>query len=446
VTLGGSDDTVTLSVRSLGVTTKVQLDASSVIVHQGVYLSVWRRDVTAQGTVAHLVSSRNPADAGAPNGYIKLSSASTIGYVTFEDRMSEALAADNEELYLDLNELPNIPPEASTAIASVNDRVWLSLAVDPNTVVASKERVFGEPLNFANNGIAASCEGGSGPITGLASRGDVLTVFRERSVHEIAGLGPSNVVGDQNTFEPSRLVSGEVGAIGPGSIISTPVGVFFQSRRGIMVYADGLKYIGAPVDGDLGLGSREIVATVMGTSFNEIHFIMSNGESLLYDYAAGQWATYTIGGLHACLWQGLWAVLHDTAGSVSYETLDLFTDNGVAYETVVETGRIQMAGILGLERVRAVYLLGDRSGSGNFTLTLSTEADDGVAVPVDRVIADTEAVWRVYARLPVQKFGTLKISMSDTSGTVLVSFSDLALEIGIGGKSPRRLGTGKQAT
>src|SRR5690606_35587179 len=109
----------------------------------------------------------------------------------------------------------------------------------------------------------------------------------------------------QGGFTQPQLLRGDVGCLSPDSIGYTPVGVLFQSSKGIHLLGRdrSVQYIGAPVErytDPARLGQR-VVATTLIEYRHEIRLLMSSGESLIYDYEYGAWAAATIRGLDALM-------------------------------------------------------------------------------------------------------------------------------------------------
>jgi hypothetical protein len=299
------------------------------------------------------VTNTDPGDTSGANCYIR--NDTTVASITWDDDMPDALAATKEQDYISAGELEEVAPWPARVATTGNGRVFLAGLDDPNLVRYSKTRGTGEALTF-NEALEVFVDAGVGPITGLAMLADTLIVFRETSTFAIVGDGFNNT-GTESTLGPPQVLSEEIGCIGQRSIVRVPAGVLFQSKKGFyLLTKDGaLLYIGADVES---YNAQTVLAAVAMPDSEEVRFTMSGGATLLYDFAAGQWSTWTIGGLDACVWRNSYVRLVDATGSIYQENTG-YVDGSTTYSMVARTAWIKLAALQGYQRVYRAKALGE---------------------------------------------------------------------------------------
>lgn len=346
VELGASDTQVTLTIPTLMHTNWRRFG-------NGIqtYAALYRATISESQTIFNRVGT---VAAGVANGITDAA--------TYVDTASDESIEDNEPDYLSSNVADKVPPPAARVIASGNGRVFQAGFDDPDEIAFTLQRAAGEAVAFSDL-LRTAADPGDGPITGLEVLADSLVVFRERQIYLIGGDGPTNVVSDGTTqggeFTPPRVVSDDVGCIDQRSIVRFPLGIAFQARKGIYLLGTGLDltYLGAGVEREL---EGETVTSAIALSDNhEIRFTLESGKTLVYDYLAQAWSTWTIGGLSAVLWQHQWVVLTDEDGTVLKETPGTFKDDGVPFSMRIRTPWIRLAGMQGFHLFKMLQFLGE---------------------------------------------------------------------------------------
>ena len=89
-----------------------------------------------------------------------------------------------------------------------------------------------------------------------------LVIFKESAIFYLSGDGPNNL-GQQDTFIKPELVSSDIGCININSVVLTPDGLMFKSKKGIYLLSRSMQlaYIGANVEAfnDLKVSSAIVV-------------------------------------------------------------------------------------------------------------------------------------------------------------------------------------------
>lgn len=335
ITLEGATTTQTVTVRvpTLRLTDK-----------QNVIIELYRTE--AAGDIFYKVSSTT-----SPNFNVKTSD--TIDIV---DTLADADILSREILYTTGGVLENIQAPSSTIAESFNDRIFLAGLEDKNKIVYSKIRDENEAVEF-NDALYKFVNNFGGNLTSLKTMDDKLIILKEDALYYISGDGP-NDLGEQDSFiEPSQI-SSDVGAIDSKSVILTPNGLMFKSRKGIYLLDRGLntQYVGAAVED---FNDLTITSAVIVPELDQVRFTTSNGECLVFNYLTNQWATFKN---HKAL--SAVSILNDyyylrTDGVLYKENKTIFSDNGSAIPMVLETSWISFADMQNFKRVYRLHLLGE---------------------------------------------------------------------------------------
>jgi hypothetical protein len=206
-----------------------------------------------------------------------------------DDSVSDTDLISNEILYTTGGFLDNIKAPSSKLIESFNDRIFLAGLEDKNKIVFSKITESGEPVEF-NDSLFKTVNAEGGGISALGVLDNKLIIFKSDSIFYMSGDGP-NDLGEQDTYIEPERISSEIGCTEPNSIVLTPAGLMFKSRKGIYLLTTSLQiaYVGAAVEefNDLIITSSDVVP-----EDNQVRFITTNGNCLVYNYFTQQWATF----------------------------------------------------------------------------------------------------------------------------------------------------------
>lgn len=357
-----------------------------------VRISVWRSGSLDEG-VFRRVSSVDP-DATGPNGY--LLNDPTLVDIAFEDRMSDATWATQEPLYTNGGVLSNDPaPVAGGAIAVGKNRLFWTDPFDPNLVRFSQELREGFGVEQAEpNRLRVDPYGGR--IVGLSILDDVVIVFKEDAIYAFAGPGPqANPLIEPNaySFTPAQLITSDVGLEAVGTIGYTPVGLVFQTGKGIYLLdrSRQVRKIGAPVDL---YADQAFTRTVLLPDRSQIVFVSSEGRTVLWDYEHDQWSTFTNHlGWDAIVVDREFYYLR-TDGRVFKETPGVYADDNLQIRLLLETAWLKLAGYLqGWSQVHEAHFLGRFVSDHDLRVHVMTDYEDGWGEPYDLdVTADYNAI------------------------------------------------------
>jgi hypothetical protein len=286
--------------------------------------------------------------------------------------------------------LDNVPPPAAKAMCVHQNRLVLGGADDTTVVWFSKPITPTEGPGF-NEQLTITISDG-GPVTGLASLGENLIVFKLQDVFVVPGTFPDASGNGPSLGEPYSLSSG-VGCIDHRSVVDTPVGVFFQSERGLELLTSALEVIPMVKVRETLKLFPYITSTVHYPTNREVWFVCHDSkigavfqnptaEIIIYNYQTGTFSKFVTPGdsnylgrgmYHAALVNSdMWLACKsdayygtDQAFAYTYDT-SLYYDTtrgiGVGYKNfvkiTVQTAPISMNEVQGFQRLKRVRLLG----------------------------------------------------------------------------------------
>lgn len=368
---------VTVTGPTLRLTSKQMMRSSPNI---GIYRT------QANGTTFNRVSSILAPLANDP----------TVDSFQFVDVASDASISSNGLLYTTGGVLDNIAPPACKIISLSGDRVFTDDHEDSNVLWFSKARFdlsrFNSiPVEFAaENTLGVDPRGGA--ITAIAPMQSNLIIFKSTAIFALSGDGP-NDAGGGNPYSPPQLVAADVGCNNPNSIAQTPVGLMFQSSKGIYLIPidlSGAVYIGKPVEK---FNGETISSATLNTASNQIVFTTEGGTALVYDYFFQQWSTWTNHpAVDSDVYQGKFCYVRPN-GVVYVQNTSVFTDGpGVPVSLSWTSPDLSLSALQGYGRVFRMYLLGNYAGphtlkievayDGNrtFTQTCTVDASQDVSI------------------------------------------------------------------
>ena len=279
----------------------------------------------------------------------------TVDVVTIVDTTSDTNLIDNEILYTTGGVLDNIAAPSCSIITSFGNRIVLAGLEDENKLVYSKIRFENQPIEF-NDSLTINTKAQGGAITALKAMDEKLVIFKDEAIYYMIGDGPNNI-GEQDDFTEPELVSSEIGCIQVNSVVLTPLGLFFKSKKGIYVLNRNMQlgYIGAPVEV---FNDLSITSAITIPQENQVRFTTSDGDALVYNYFTNKWATFTNHLALSATSVGSDYYFLRPDGVIYKENLDKFSDNGSPINIELSTGWISFAGLQGFQRVYKLFLLG----------------------------------------------------------------------------------------
>lgn len=373
-------------------------------------------------------------------------------YVEFDDYLpDDTLLAVGDVLpwpILDASgvatELLPEPVPAACVLAVWQERVWLAQIEDPDVVSYSKALQRGVAPEFSS--VNTVRRDNLGPVTAMVAKAQEMVVFSRDRIYSIVGR-VNNDAGTDGDLTINLITDG-LGCVCARSVALTPVGIVFQSRKGLYVTDGGqTRFIGdAVMDYVRDAGSIRavhvleerhqirVVCNALAEQDDADEAVVAPVE-LLYDYRADMWSRVlplTIDSTardaeaqDACVWRGhegetSHVLLQQGGVSVERASDDTpFADhNGsadVAMPIVLQTGRIKVAGFGGVERVRSVLVTLERPNGAQLTILLefdTTGSGEYDQTQTAIFAAGTASPLRVQTR--VQKFVAFRVRIAET--------------------------------
>lgn len=339
------------------------------------------------------------------------------GTDTFVDLFNVEDLTGRDPLYINGGELEAVHPEGARIPLVVDGRVWLGGFWRRSRVQYSKPIAPGTASEIAvapefNEGFSMTIEGDD-EVTGLASLDRALVIFTKSAVYLNTGEGPNDDGSNPNGFSGPQRVSSDAGCIEARSVASYPEGVLFQSKAGIYQLDRGhtVRFIGDAVRDTLA-SYPIITSAVVVASASQVRWTIQNtagdeGRVLIYDYRADAWMTWAIKSASDTEVVPQAAALHEDVyylagadGSLWKEDSAATVDaGGTEIQWRVRTGWFQGGQHGGYHRLRSVYVLGERRGNTNVTVTISTNfhPDPG---GFDQTFTWSDAFLQTLPRLP----------------------------------------------
>lgn len=368
-----NNDSVTVTVPYLRLTNKIS---------RPVQIVVYR--TLANGTILYRVTSLTAPTLNQVSG------GTTSATIT--DTTSDVTLAQRPQLYCQFlsaasgipYELPNYPAPPAKLIWLHRNRLWVVDSTNPLQIWYSKECQIGAPVEF-NDTFVKQVDPRGGPITALANVDDKLLVFKQSQIFFIVGQGPVST-GLQNDLSDAILVTTDCGCIDPRSVVGTPVGIMFQSRKGIYLIDRSLQvqYIGAAVEA---YNNETITSASLVADKNQVRFTLQSGKTLVFDYFVQQWGVFTNQyAMDAIVWQSQMMLLRSN-GTVLKETAGVYTDAGSPIRLKLTTSWLSFANVQGFQRVRRAQILGAWRSAHNLLVDVCVDFDD---TPVQSVTVTPE--------------------------------------------------------
>lgn len=393
-------------------------------------------------------STAQPTFYKITNDYIANSDTSaTISYL---DTFADADILGNEILYTTGGVIEDTGAPATSIMTLWDTRLWMVNSEDPNQLWFSKTAIEGVPIEMSDLqtyfvGQDISSQGPTDGVTSLAPLDDKLIVFTKNSLRYINGSGPDNTGSNNNYSQPIHVTS-TVGCITHSSIALIPIGLIFQSDKGIWLLGRDLstKYIGAPVENYTqfnvnSLTQPLIISTTVIPDSTQVRLVLDSGLILMYDYLYDQWGTFEgITAQSATLYNGLHTLLNQS-NMIFQSTPGVYADGAAVVNMSFQTGWINFAGLQAYERSYYFYLLGQYASPhtlniqiGYDYLTTIEQVSNIPPVQVAPPPVSTSNVeqWRVFLQRGKCQAFQLTISENDTTVGAGLTLSGLNMVIG----------------
>ena len=352
----------------------VKIPAIDLTQKNNVYLELYR--TAAGGTIFYRANANNYATTAKSQTFIPIQNTADVDMITFRDNSPDSAITANEVLYTTGGILENTSPPANSIVGSFKNRLFL--AGLENKLEIRYSKLLGEKVSVEfNENLFILVSQLGGDIVALKGMDDKLVIFKENAVFFMSGDGPNNA-GQQDTFSRPQLISSDVGCSNKNSIVLAPQGLFFKSNKGIFLLSRslGLSYIGAPMDD---FNHLTITKADMLAKKNEIRFLTSDGECLVYNYYRGYWGTFTNhrGEGSVVIGDNYYYVHKNPQGNQLFkQNYNSYDDAGVPIEMAAETGWMNPVAAQSAIRIYRMLLLGDYFTPHQIKVSVAYDYDD----------------------------------------------------------------------
>lgn len=445
-TTGGNTSTNTINIPTLRLTYKTAPNSVRVVIYR------WS---TAQQVYYQITSITSP-----------LLSITTTDSVQYVDTAADADILGNLILYTTGGVIEDIAAPPSIHSALFKSRLFLIDAEDDNLLWYSKQVIENTPVELSDLltifvAPTTGAQGSTGGMRALSAMDDKLIIFKKDAIYYMTGNGPDNT-GANNDFSEPTFISSAVGCANPNSIVLMPMGLMFQSDKGIWLLGRDLstKYIGADVEA---YNAAVIRSALVIPGTNQVRFSLDSGIVLVYDYYYSQWGTFVnIPALSACLYQGMHTYLN-SLGQVRQETPNKYLDNTSPVLMSWTTSWIRLVGLQNFQRAYFMYLISNYITPHKLTVQIAYDYNP-IATQSSTISPDNyspawggdalwgsggtwggpsnQEQWEVYFRQ--QKCQSIQVSVSEqydsTKGVAAgagLTFSGINLLIGMKSAGPK---------
>lgn len=300
------------------------------------------------------------------------------------------------------------------------------------SILFSGQEVYGEATWFSPV-FEVPLSAGGGDITAIAAIDGSLIVWKYGSVYMLSGESPSDN-GAAGGFSDPRLIASDVGCIDARSVVVTSLGVFFQSARGIELFArsQSVQWIGEPIQDTLAVYPT-VTAVVVDARNSLVRFSLANdsaGVDLVFDLAVSAWISIDDRTLGAPSVPSADAAIASFDGTTRYACL---THAGVVWSENDETDTLACRDgsawvtsqyaippwKLGLQQEQRIYemmLLFETRSSAGITIEVAEDFGAYAAETADKVwfAADLVGGLREISLRPRERGTATQLRMRDT--------------------------------
>ncbi len=286
----------------------------------------------------------------------------TTDTVQFVDTLADASILGNNLIYTTGGVIEDVNAPASDLMTLFDTRLWLVDAEDQNRLWFSKQVIQATPVEMSDLFTVyvpptTATQGATGPVKTISVMDDKLILGKRNAFLYINGTGPDNT-GANNQYSQPIFITATVGCTNQKSIVMTPMGLMFQSNKGIWRLKRNLDtdYVGASVQ-EFTQGAT-VLSAVAVPETNQVRFVLDTGITLMYDYYFDQWGAFVgIPSLSSCIYQEMHTILNQY-GQVLQERAGTYLDGTSPVLMRFKTGPIRLGELQGYQRAYFFYLLG----------------------------------------------------------------------------------------
>ena len=437
---GGSGD-ARITIDSVALTSRIDVDVyvPSFTRKSDISVEVYRNDAET-GSVFYLA------------GQMPVPATLTKSYVTFTDAPADY--AKITEIPVELYTTPGVPAYnfigSCTDLARHQNKIYAAGMDD--TVYMSNGIQEGSDVSFVPDipSYKLSLPGDPGKITAIASNLDHFIIFTSQNGFYVTGAGPS-IVG-QGSFAPPRLFASDQGAKAGAAHTDTPLGVVYQSDRGIYLIGRDMSvaYVGAGVEDTV--GAKTAVSMVRHDDDNTIRIMLqsaspgSSGTDVygVYNYYFKQWSIFNVAYTSSAyqvaeIYDGASFQRLTADGKQFKQSASVYQDHNSAgssltnYDMQIDTGFISPTGLMKKDRTYRYMILGKYVAAHGLEVKVYNDYDTASPTQTDSVtLTSAPAGLYLYrAHLTNQKARGVQLSIVFSGATAGATLEGISLEVGM---------------
>ena len=376
----------------------------------------------------------------------------TKSYVTFTDAPADY--AKITEIPVELYTTPGVPAYnfigSCTDLARHQNKIYAAGMDD--TVYMSNGIQEGSDVSFVPDipSYKLSLPGDPGRITAIASNLDHFIIFTSQNGFYVTGAGPS-IIG-QGSFSPPRLFASDQGAKAGAAHTDTPLGVVYQSDRGIYLIGRDMSvaYVGAGVEDTV--GAKTAVSMVRHDDDNTIRIMLqaaspgSSGTDVygVYNYYFKQWSIFNVAYTSSAhqvaeIYDGTSFQRLTADGKQFKQSTSVYQDHNSAgssltnYDMQIDTGFISPTGLMKKDRTYRYMILGKYVAAHGLEVEVYNDYDTASPTQTDSVtLTSAPAGLYLYrAHLTNQKARGVQLSIVFSGATAGATLEGISLEVGM---------------
>ncbi len=313
-------------------------------------------------------------EGGAAALFDRAVGSNTFSVSTYTDNnTSTSMTLDARELVYTSqfgnNELQHQMPPPSNVICGHENRLFFVNAEDPTSVGYTLQQFTGQSLAW-NGSLVIKFDV---PIVAMASQDGNLIAFGANTIYTVTGR-PNDNTGSSTGYDSPQLLSGHMGCVERRSVVSSPVGLWFQSSRGLELLprgGGGSEFIGERVRDTL--AAFPIVTDALHVpKRSEVLFscvtaetVAGTGRVLVFDYRNKIWAVrnYQSRPISCMALDGddvVFGIYNSASGLTLWQEDNGYDDaDGSFVAREYEFGDVRFAGNAGGQRMLTATLMGE---------------------------------------------------------------------------------------
>lgn len=356
----------------------------------------------------------------------------TVDSITYTDTAADQNILSNEQLYTTGGEVDNQAAPAISALATYKNRALYLSPETPNAFGYSKQVIDGYPVEFSPLIFTQTVDSRGGRLTCISEMDDKIVLFKKNIIFYVAGDGPTPS-GANNDFTNVQLITSDTGCENQASIVLCPIGLMFQSPKGIYLLGRNLQvqYIGAEVEA---YNNQTVTSSQLITTLNQVRFTLDSGIALVYDYYFQQWSVFkNINAVDSTSFKNQFAYI-SPEGLIYQENPDIFTDAGSFVPLAITTSWFSFAGIQGFERIYKLLLVGDYKSPHTLNIDVGYDFSSETTQISPIHVLSNPGVYQYRVFWPRQKCEALQFSITETQESPFgegLSLSAMSMEVGI---------------